>query len=351
MAISDAIYGASPRYVSRERLQQMLKQEYEQLTEGLGASRGSKTRFFAFADTVAAQSFRPRDECDGWLGVRFQHAIGADPSEVLIHVRMLDREAVAQHEALGIVGVNLVDAALFWNGDLGEFLASLADDLGKTRLEVDMAGFEGPAFSQVDNRIASLLLVQLGLSEAAMFKVDGTVMQASEVLYKKCILLDRGTFRPPTLATVDRLSRARSMFVTELNLANEDPVVLTEMTVNQVGDSGEMDYPDFLQRVDLLRSLGNAVLISNFSEYHRLAGFLFRYTRRTVGLTLGSTQLKRLLDEGGHNDFPGGILESFGRLFSHDLRLYVYPEVDPISGQTVVASRVDLHGQLIHLHR
>lgn len=351
MAISDAIYGSSPRYVSRERLQQMLKLEYAQLTDRLSGSRGSRTRFFAFADTVAAQSFRPREECDGWLGIRFQHKIGAEPSQVLIHVRMLDREAVSQHEALGIVGVNLVDAALFWDGEPQKFLASLADDLGKMRLEVDMASFEGPAFADVDNRIASLLLVQLGLADSAMFLVDGRVVQASEVLYKKCILLDRGTFRPPTLATADRLSCAKSMFVADSGVSAEDTIVLTEMTLSHVEDSGQTDHTDFLQRVDLLRSLGHAVLVSNFSEYYRLAEFLFRYTRRTVGLTLGITQLRMLLDEGCHKALPGGILESFGRLFSHDLRLYVYPEVDTRSGQTVVASRLELSHQLAHLHR
>src|SRR5437588_4023304 len=57
MTLSDAIYGACGRYVSRPRLETMLDYEYRATTEHLAAKRGENTRFFAFADTIAAKSY------------------------------------------------------------------------------------------------------------------------------------------------------------------------------------------------------------------------------------------------------------------------------------------------------
>lgn len=349
MDISNALYGRVQRFVSRERLQQMLEHEFNELRQELDASRGRTTRFFAFANTVAAQSYHRRKECDGWMGIRFQHAIESDPSEVMVHVRMLDPETLPQQEALGIVGVNLVEAALHWNGNTRDLLARLADNLAKGRIEVDMIRFNGPAFDGIDNRVASLWLVQLGLSDAAMFQANGDVVQASEMLYGKNVLVDRGAFRPPTRANADRLDRARSLFKQEPGVEEDKLVVLTEMTLCEVGDSGSIDYRDFLDRVDLLGALGHAVLVSNFVHYHHLADFLFRSTRLKAGIVLHLTRLRRLFEESQYQDLPGGLLESFGRLFRHDFRLFVYPEPDPDSGQPVGAHQLSLDPRLAPL--
>src|SRR3982751_4799837 len=107
MTFSDAIYGPTDRYVSRARLKTMLGHEYDLLVERLGAKLGERT-FFVFADTVAARSFKHHTESHGWLGVRFQTEPGGEPSEIIIHVRMRDKENVDQQEALGVIGVNLV---------------------------------------------------------------------------------------------------------------------------------------------------------------------------------------------------------------------------------------------------
>ena len=189
MIISDAIYGPSKRYVSRQRLEKMLEYEYGLLHERLKEKRGSNTRFFVFADTVTARSYTRQDEGQGWLGVRLQVAPERPPSEVIIHVRMLDKENVQQQETLGAVGVNLIYGALYLSDDPDEFVASLMDGLNPERLEVDMIRFSGPDFAKIDNRIASLQLVQKGLSNAAMFNADGEVIQASDFLYKKPILV------------------------------------------------------------------------------------------------------------------------------------------------------------------
>src|SRR6186997_664326 len=113
MAFSDAIYGPAERYVSRQRLEAMLNLEYSLLIERLHARRGDRTRFFVFADTVAAQGFKRRDDCHGWMGIRFQTEPAGEPSQILIHLRMWDRENVQQQEALGIMGVNLLHQAVY----------------------------------------------------------------------------------------------------------------------------------------------------------------------------------------------------------------------------------------------
>ena len=200
MMISDAIYGQSDRYVSRQRLHTMLDHEYTLLLERLRGKRGGTTKFFVFADTVAAQSYTRRDECHGWMGVRFQAEPMEEPSQMIIHVRMLDKENLQQQEALGVMGVNLVYGALYLHDNLGEFVGSLKDRLTSERVEVDMIKFSGPAFQSVDNRLMSLQLVQHGLTNAAMFTADGEVVQAAEVLYKKAILVERGSFRPVTMS-------------------------------------------------------------------------------------------------------------------------------------------------------
>jgi len=190
MTFSDAIYGKAPRYVSRERLGLMLDHEYDLLNERLSAQRGDRTTFFAFADTVAARNFKGTNEAHGWMGIRFQTEPGGPPSEVVLHVRMWDKENVLQQQALGIIGVNLIYGALYYTADPRKLVASLLDNLSADRIEVDMLKLSGPAFNNVDNRLMSLLLVQFGLTNAVMFGPDGDVLQPSEVLHHKAILVE-----------------------------------------------------------------------------------------------------------------------------------------------------------------
>jgi hypothetical protein len=192
MTVSDAIYGATPRYVSRQRLQTMLEYEYTLLVERLAEKRGATTDFFVFADTVAARNYRGTNESHGWIGVRFQTHPQGEPSQIVLHVRMLDKDNPSQQEALGIVGVNLIYGAFFSYAAPEHLMESLLDNLSTERIEIDMIKFSGPEFAGVDHRLMSLQLVQLGLSNAAMFAADGEVLQPSEVLYKKPILVERG---------------------------------------------------------------------------------------------------------------------------------------------------------------
>lgn len=350
MKVSDAIYGPAERYVSRQRLGDMLDHEYRLLTERLATTRGATTRFFVCANTMAARGYKKMDECHGWMGILFQDEPGASPSQILVHVRMLDKDNLQQQEAIGVFGVNLVYGALYIYPDPIALLGSLLDNLTRDRVEVDMIKFSGPAFAGTDNRIMSLELVRQGLTDAAMFTADGEVVQAAEILYKKPILVERGSFRPVTRVTLDMLDCAQAQFVQEPEVHGKAPVVLFEMTLKNLTDSGTIDHRDFLDRVDLAGSLGKTVLISNFAEFYRLAGYLFRYTRERIGLVMGVPTLKELFDEKYYADLDGGILESFGRLFRNGLKLYVYPMRDPASGAMISAGNLVVAPNLRHLY-
>lgn len=333
MTVSDAIYGHGDRYVSRHRLEAMLAHEFALDVERLDAKRGDHTCFFAFADTVAARSFRGGSECHGWMGITFQHAPRAPQSRILIHVRMLDVENAAQAEALGIVGVNLVYGAAFLHGDPEHLLRSLLDQLSVGRIEIDMIEFSGEAFAAVDNRLMSLKLVQLGLSGAAMFGPKGEVVQPSEAFYKKAILVERGAFHPVTKVHMDMLHRAAEKFSASPEVAGKSVISVMEITMrNLLSDQTVVDPQDFLDRADVLAACGLPVLVSDFSEYYRLGAFLSRMTQEPIGIALGVTRLLNLFDESFYASLPGGILESFGRLLKNELKLFVYPALDKTTG-------------------
>ena len=351
MTVSDSIYGPCDRYVSKQRLDRMVEHEYGLLIERLGEKLGETTRFFAFADTVKAKSYSGKGENHGWMGIRFQHEPKAEFSEIIIHVRMLDESNVQQQEAVGIIGVNLIYGAYAYWDDTRKFIASLHDGLGKKRIEVDTIKFSGVAFEEVDNRVKALELVQLGLTDAAMFTADGEVVQAADALYKKCILVERGSFRPVTKTTLDMLDCGRAQFVQEPNVEGKEVIELVEMTLHNLVDGDSIDHQDFLDRVDLLSALGKTVLISNYAEFHRLAAFLFRYTKEMVGIVLGVPTLKQIFEEKYYSELEGGILESFGRLFKNELKLYVYPLKEPSNGAMITAGNLRVAPHLRHLYQ
>jgi hypothetical protein len=350
MTFSDAIYGPAERYVSRLRLKTMLDHEYNLLIERLDQKFGAEKTFFVFADTVAARSFKERNESHGWLGVRFQSEPRGQPSQTIIHVRLLDGTHVEQQEALGVIGINLLYGA-FYHRQPEELIASLPENLAPGRIEVDMIKFSGPVFQHVDNRLMSLQLVSRGLTDAVMFKADGDTVQPAEVLYKKAILVERGNFRPVTYATNDMLDGARRVFLEHCDCSEDDVVVLMEMTLENLLADGQVDHADFLARVDILGALGRTVLISRFREYYRLAGYLFRYTNRAIGLVMGVPSLIEILNQKYYTNLEGGILEALGRMFKGGLKLYVYPMIDEATGKIVTATQIDVAPNLRSLFR
>ncbi len=350
MQVSDAIYGTCDRYVCRERLEDMLDYEMKLNLERLNEARGHQTAFFAFADTVRAASYRGGGECHGWMGFKFQSHPRDEPSQIVIHVRMLDKENQAQQEALGIVGVNLVYGACNLYHDPEKLMESLLDNLSTDRIEIDMIQFSGIEFRNVDARLMSLKLVQLGLSNAAMFGPDGEVLQPSEALYKKNILVERGSFRPVCHSNVDIINAAREKFAKEENVKEDNIVVLMEITMNNLMASGKIDYQDFLARAELLQAAGYTVLISDYFEYYRLAAYLARYTKNKIGISMGAISLLDLFNEKYYQNLEGGILESFGRLFKNDLKLYIYPYKDQVTGEIMNIKNVKIADHLSQLY-
>jgi hypothetical protein len=350
MTVSDAIYGPSVRYVSRQRVETMLNYEFKLLSERLATKRGENTKFFVFADTVAAKSYSRKDDCHGWMGICFQTRPGEEPSQILLHVTLLDRENLLQQEAMGILGVNLIHGALYETGGSAALLRHLLDDLSVERIEVDLIEFSGPAFEKVDNRLMSLELVQCGLSSAAMFTTSGHVVQPAEAFYKRPILMMRGSFRPVTNVTVDMIRCALAQFVQEPSNHGEDVMVVFEMTLKNLLAGDAIDNQDFLDRVDILGTLGKPVLISNFGEHYRLANYLQRCTTKLIGLVMGVPTLREIFEEKYYTHLAGGILESFGRLFKNDLKLYSYPYRDPKTGAIITAGNLRVAPKLQHLY-
>jgi hypothetical protein len=303
-----------------------------------------------FADTVAARSFKQHNESHGWLGIRFQAQTRAEPSEIIIHVRMLDEANVDQQEALGVVGVNLIYGAFYCPGP-EKLIATLHENLPPERIQVDMIKFSGPAYEEVDNRLMSLQLVSQGLTTAVMFKADGETVQPAEIFYKKAIIVERGSFRPVTYATNDMLEGARKIFLQQPGAKEEELVVLMEMTLENLLSEGQLNHADFLARVDILGSLGRTVLISKFGEYYRLASYLSRYTNKTVALVMGLPSLHEIFDEKYYLNLEGGILEALGRMFKSGLKLFVYPLEDEKTGHLITARQLEVAPNLRHLYQ
>jgi len=342
MTFSDIIYGKGQRYVSEERLKQMLEREYELLTERLGKVRPEGTRFFTFANTVAAKSYSGKGECQAWMGVRFQDQAGAEYSQLIVHVRMLDRENVQQQEALGALGVNMIHGSLFCLDDRAHFINSLMDGLSKDRIVIDMIRAKGPAFPEgFDSRLLNLELVKRGLCHAIMFDENGEIMQSTDAIYKKNILLNRGSFRPPTLVNLDMLKCGLDNFKATLpDDQKENILVLPEISMSRLlARDGDVDNEDFLARVDLLNALGHKVLISNFENHYQVSEFLQTYNRNhEIGIITGIYNLKLILDENEHKDYQTGLLGSLGILFGQHAKLFIYPAADDKDPKKLVCS-------------
>ncbi|VAW91645.1 Nicotinamide mononucleotide adenylyltransferase [hydrothermal vent metagenome] len=337
MTFSDSIYGTSPRYVSRERLQAMLDLEFRLLIERLSEKRGSDTSFFAFANTVATHSYANKINGRGWLGIRFQHRPGAEFSQIELHVNLFGSRSLQDQDTLGRLGLNLIYGATQLTDNPEQLLTSLRDGLYPELVEIDMVDFSGPAFAQVDNRLMALRLVEYGLSNAALFYPDGQIAQVADALWGKAVLVERSRFRPPTHFTVDLLDCAHTAFIEDTQLKPNDVMVLSEITLSNLLNDKVIDVNDYLNRIDLLCAMGKNVLISDYGAYYRLAQYLFQYTHKPIALVMGILSIREIFDEKYYEELPGGILESFGRLFKNDLSVYVSPAL------------VNSHDQLLNL--
>jgi hypothetical protein len=352
MTMSDAIYGRAERYVSAGRLEAMLEHEYGILLERLGPQRGRDTKFFSFCNTVRARGYKDCGECHGWLGIRFQTHPEAPASDVVLHVRLLDHRTIDQMEALGVIGVNLIHAVFYHRGDLRRFVDSLLDNLSVERVEVDLLRFSGNGYEGFDNRLCALQLVEGGLTDATMFLPSGDVVQPAEALYKKPVLLLRGSFDPVMKLHLAMLEQARANFERSLDEAQRVALVeLCEISMHNLLRGQGIDPVDFIDRADALQSLGKTVLVSRCAEFHRIAAFLNRCTNHPVGIILSIGLLNELFKEKWSVNLEGGLLESFGRLFKQGVTLQVFPWANRRTGELVTADTFRAPENCVHLYR
>ncbi|MCB0349022.1 MAG: hypothetical protein KDD37_09300, partial [Bdellovibrionales bacterium] len=263
MVFSDSIYGKEPsgRYVCQNRVETMLSYEFDLLIERLQKIRGDSTRFFSFANTVTTGSKTRKIDSHGWMGVRFQLKPNGPINQIVAHIKMKNRSNSLQREALGIVGVNLIHAAYNHIENPEQFILSLIDNLDLSRIEIDMIDFQGEDLKHIDNRLMSLKLVANRLTNAALFSPDGKVLHVADVLFKKPLVLLRGSFSPVTNIHVDMIGSA----LKEVKKTNKtEPVVFLELNIHDLIQDGKFNNSNFLERVDVLQTLGHPVLISNF---------------------------------------------------------------------------------------
>ena len=136
MNFSDAIYGVQEdgRYVSQGRVRAMLEKEFGLILDRVGKSRPKTSRFFSYAATVAAKSFKVDNECHAWCGIRVQVYPGAEPSDIVLHMRLRDGNADRQQQALGVLGVNLIYGAYYYSEDAKAISDSLTDNRESDRI-------------------------------------------------------------------------------------------------------------------------------------------------------------------------------------------------------------------------
>lgn len=327
MTFSDSIYGKDPhgRYVSHSRLLKMLEKEFVLLEERLDDTRGKDHAFFVFADTVAALNYQRTNEAHGWLGMRFQNTPGSAVSDVVIHVRMLDPQNLLQQDALGIIGLNLVYASLFLQHDPEAFIRSLMNHLDNTRIEVNFIRFGGCAFKDVDNRLMNLYLLNQEYTQAIMFDENGEVALANDLLYKKDVLVVRGSYRPPTLVSFDMIKAGLTNFAKDIGQMPEEIVPISEITISTLkADGGEIAKEDFLARVDLMCTMGQKVLITNFPQYYKLSSYFAKLNVPHLGMVLGIYNFQQIFTE-KYANVEGGILGALGQLFRENVKVYIYP--------------------------
>ncbi len=351
---SDAIYGTEEdgRYVTQSRLEKMLGHEMHLMEERISREDHPDRLFFTYANTVATIDFSKRYKGHGWVGIMFQ----LDPNqkeydEIILHLRFKQNEARLQQETLGIVGVNLIYGAFYKYNKPRKLLKYLYDHLDKDTVEIDMVNFNGPNFKNVDNRLMSLQLIRNDMTDAVMFGPDGNNLLPAAVLYKKNILALRGSFRPVTKVNMDMFQKSYDIFIREQTVEEENTIVMFEITLSNLRASGEIDEQDFMDRAELLCSLGHTVLISKFQEYYKLVEYLGNFTKARIGLTMGVNNLVEIFDEKYYRHLSGGILEAFGKLFFKDLKVYLYPMKNPETGQIMTSNNIKVHPRMKELYK
>ena len=352
-SFSDSIYGKEDdsRYVTQNRLDKMLAHEMNLLEKRISRKKYPNKFFFVYANTVATIDFVKKFKGHGWMGIKFQTDPKDDYSEIKLHLRFHQNEAKLQQESLGIMGVNLIYGAFYKHNEPLKLMKYLYDHIDGQSIEIDTINFSGPLFKDVDNRLISLELVRLGMTDAVVFDETGTNVLPAQVLYKKNILTLRGSYRPITKVNEEMFKKSLEAFLEEKGVKKENTIVLLEITLSNLRSTGDIDDSDYLDRAKLLCSLGHMVMISNFSEYYKLVKYLTRYTKKQLGLTMGVTNLIEIFDEKYYDGVKGGILEAFGNIFKNNMKIYLYPVLDKQKDTVIDSTNLKLEDNMKEFYK
>ena len=350
---SDAIYGIEEdnRYVTESRVKTMLSHEINLIEQRLLRSKHPDRLFFSYANTVATIDFAKKFKGHGWVGIKYQVEPDGDYNEIVLHIRFHENEATLQQNTLGTLGVNLIYGAFYKFNEPKKLLRYLYDHIDQDKIEIDTINFSGPQFSEVDNRLMSLQLIKNGMTQAVMFGPDGKNILPAAILYKKNILALRGSFRPVTKVNIDMYEKSLDIFKKEKKVDDDKTIVIFEITLSNLRAEGEINEEDFMSRARLLCSLGHTVMISNFQEYYKLVEYFSAYTKKRMGLALGVNNMIDIFDEKYYRHLSGGILEAFGKLFFKDLKVYVYPMLDPDTGEYTNSDNLKVHPRMKELYK
>lgn len=352
---SDAIYGKEEdgRYVTEERLIKMLDHEIRLIEERLNNEAHKDKMFFTYANTVTTIDFTKTYMGHGWVGIRFQHDKNEDYNEIIFHIRFKENSAQLQQETLGVIGVNLIYGAYYYNDNPRRLLKSLYDSLDKDQVEIDMINFSGPKFAYVDNRLMSLQLVKNGMTDAVIFGPEGKNYLPAALLYKKNIFAIRGSFRPVTKVNMDMLNSSLDLFMKLPDVNPENTEILFEITLSNLSTDGQIDERDFLDRADIIGSLGYNVIISNFSEYYKLVHYFTEFTKNStqIALGMGVNSLLEVFNTDYYENLPGGIMEAFGKLFKKNVVVYLYPYLDKEKNHLLTSANLKVNDNLKELYK
>jgi hypothetical protein len=349
---SDVIYGIEEdgRYVTESRLKKMLSHEVDLIEKRLSRAKHPNKMFFSYANTVATIDFAKQFKGHGWVGIRYQIEPDEEYNDIILHIRFKETDVRLQQETLGVLGVNLIYSAYYKHNDPKKLLRYLYDHLDKDQLEIDTINFSGPRFADVDNRLMSLQLVKNGMTDAVIFDPQGKNVLPAAILYKKNILALRGSFRPVTKVNMDMYEESLKMFLNENKVDVDNTLVIFEITLSNLRSDGEIDERDFMDRAELLCSLGQTVMISNFQEYYRVVEYFAKYTKAKMGLAMGVNNLVDIFDEKYYRHLSGGILESFGKLFYRDMKVYLYPMLNE-NGEIINSENLRVHPRMKELYK
>ena len=345
---SDAIYTTEPdgRYVTENRLHKMLDHEVQLLEERLDHTQNPNRIYFSYANTVATIDFAKKFKGHGWVGIRFQNEPNGAFSEIVLHIQFKENDVLLQQRTLGILGVNLIYGAFYQHHDPKKLIYSLYDHLDKDQLEIDTINFSGPAFENVDNRLMSLFLVKNGMADAVMFGPNGQNILPANTLFRKNVLLLRGSFRPVTIVNINMYQKSLNQFLSKNQISIDKTAVIFEITLNNLLALGEVDEQDFLDRAELLCALGHTVMISNFKEYFKAVDYIWNYSQEKIALTIGIPSLVEIFDAKHYTNLPGGLFEGLGRLFKHGLEIYAYPFLNE-KEEVITTKNIELHDETL----